>query len=109
MTPKKIMIFALTLASIFSAIYLPLTTTKQKNEDLPIKEQNNVVTNTKFYVIKSNNGKISVYSSEQNEPLYTLDSPYVRDLPESDQELLEKGMIANSKEEVIKILEDYDY
>ena len=42
------------------------------------------------------------------EPIHTLDSPYVRDLPEYDRKLLETGIIAHSNAELLKILEDYD-
>ncbi len=110
MTPKKVITYLLSSAFIFSAIYLPINSLKRIDDVEPIKEQsNNNIVKEDIYTVRSHNGKISVFSQNQEEPIYTLDSPYVRDLPEHDRALLNEGIIASNKEELLKILEDYDY
>ncbi len=109
MNPKRIVFCIFTVSFLFSCIYLPISATRRHEEHLPSKEQNNTITQEETFTVKSHNGKISVFSSYKSEPIYTLDSPYIRDLPEHDQILLQNGIIAKSKEELMKILEDYDY
>lgn len=72
-------------------------------------EPQNTDTETNVYIVKEYNGKIAVFLSNSTAPLYVLDDPYVRDLPEYDREMLKNGIIANNNSELIKILEDYDY
>lgn len=74
----------------------------EKGAKIDISSQN------EYYIIKEYDGKIAVFSNNFDKPIHTLDSPYVRDLPEYDRELLEEGIVANSKDELTKILEDYD-
>lgn len=61
------------------------------------------------YLIKEYNGKIAVFSKEGTSPLYTFETPYVRDLPEYDQKLLKEGIIADTNSKLLEILQDYDY
>ncbi|MBQ3550752.1 MAG: hypothetical protein IJA41_07200 [Clostridia bacterium] len=61
------------------------------------------------YLIKEYNGKIAVFSKEGTSPLYTFESPYVRDLPEYDRKLLKEGIFADSNAKLLEILQDYDF
>ena len=98
-------------ALVFSAVYLPLDVT---NEPLTYyyepPAQSNVQSAEEFkgYTVKEHNGKISVFENGSAEPIYTLDSPFVRDLPIKDREILTKGINARNEAELLKILEDYD-
>ncbi len=61
-----------------------------------------------YYIVKQHNDRIAVFISGNDEPLQILDSPFVRDLPEYDQQILSKGIIVNNNEELLRVLEDYD-
>lgn len=97
--------------SVFSAIYLPLD---YSNKPLayyyepPTQSEVQSVKEFSGYTVKEHNGRISVFESGSSEPIYSLDSPFVRDLPPKDREILNKGINAESEEELLKILEDYD-
>ncbi len=108
MLPKIICTYAFSAVLLFSAVYLSLDTRYEPTEEPTPSEQDAAVTPEK-YTVKQVDGKISVFKGDDKEPLYTLDSPYVRDLPEYDRMVLEQGITADSKEELLKILEDYDY
>ena len=109
MIPKIICTYCFAAAAIFSSIYLPFNTSSpKKTVKIEPETEENISITIHSYTIKQHNGKISVFTNDKNEPIYTLDSPYIRDLPKYDQEILEKGITVNSKEELIKTLEDYD-
>ena len=61
------------------------------------------------YTVKELNGKIAIFENGNEEPLRVLESPFVRDLPSFDRQLLKEGIIARDETELIAILEDYDY
>lgn len=102
-------VFATTL--VFSAIYLPLDYSEKSvtgNFEHPTQSDVQSVKEFAGYTVKEHNGKISVFENGSAEPLYSLDSPFVRDLPIKDREILTKGINARNEEELLKILEDYD-
>ncbi len=104
---KKIITFTFVASFVFSVAYLSTDLSHTEPSHVP-SDENIISTKTEKYTVKHYNGKISVFLGDQAEPIYTLDSPYVRDLPEYDQQLLATGIVAETKEELIKILEDYD-
>lgn len=81
---------------------------KRQNVDEPDRQPTDISAEQAGYCVKSHNGKIAVFIDGEVEPIHTLDSPYVRDLPEYDRKLLETGITADSNAELLKILEDYD-
>ncbi len=98
-------------ALVFSGIYLPLdyiNTPLTYYYEPPTQSEIQSVKEFSGYTVKEYNGKISVFENGSSEPLYSLDSPFVRDLPDYDRELLTKGIKAGSDEELLRILEDYD-
>lgn len=103
---KKILTIVMIASTIFSSTYL-ICETINRNESQNVKIQLNENKNER-YTIKAHNGKISVFEINSTKPIYTLDSPYIRDLPKYDQLLLNNGIEANSMQEVLEILEDYD-
>ena len=59
-----------------------------------------------YYTVTEYEGKIAVFKNEDNIPFEIYDS-FTAVLPETDRELLKKGIIANSTEELQRIIEDY--
>lgn len=57
------------------------------------------------YVVKAYEGIIGIFDGE-NDLLYTVDV-YIKTLPAKDRALLEKGIYADSHEELLEILGDY--
>lgn len=105
-TSKKIII-TLCIALIIVSGYA-FTVTSLSSNDNSKEEPKSTETSPVYYIVKQYKDRIAVYSSEKDEPIQILDSPFVRDLPEYDQKLLSKGIIVKTNEELLKILEDYD-
>ena len=59
-----------------------------------------------IYTIKEYNGHIGVFLNDETQPYKEVNVP-LSALPAEDQELLKKGITANSQGEVQIILEDY--
>ena len=59
-----------------------------------------------YYTVMEYEGKIAVFKNEENIPFEIFDS-FAAVLPDTDRELLKNGIIANSTEELQKIIEDY--
>ena len=96
---------------LFSFIYIPLdhnTKPITYYYEPQISTNNTSAVKTDRFTVKEHNGKIAVFESDNANPLYVLDSPFIRDLPPADQELLKTGIKADTEEELLKILEDYD-
>ena len=103
---KKIIITicsALIVISCYVFTFTILTSDVKPTETPKITETPPV-----FYIVKQHNDRIAVFVNGNNEPLQILDSPFVRDLPEYDRQMLSKGIIVETNEELLKILEDYD-
>ncbi len=108
---KKILLkFSLSIITAVSVCVLSVSAIKTHT---PPKTPSTPATDTssksEHYVVKGINGKIGVFFENDTTPLYVLDGPYIRDLPEYDQKLLEQGIVADDNTELLKILEDYDY
>ena len=74
-------------------------------ESQPVFENTTVTTNEdKIYTVKEFNGKIGVYLNGDFQ--YDLDI-YVSTLPEKDKQLLSKGIIATSEQELNEIISVY--
>ncbi len=72
-------------------------------------DNSNITTMTSqsnIYTIKEYNGHIGVFLNDETHP-YKEVNVSLSTLPEEDQELLKKGITANSQGEVQIILEDY--
>ena len=72
-------------------------------------DNSNITTMTSqsnIYTIKEYNGHIGVFLNDETQP-YKEVNVSLSTLPEEDQELLKKGITANSQGEVQIILEDY--
>lgn len=87
---------------VFSAVYLTVDAISAKTNE------NNGNKPEIIYTVKEFEGKIAVFKSGNNTPERILDSPYIRDLPEYDRDLLRVGIPAYSEAELNLILEDYD-
>ena len=62
--------------------------------------------NNQSFIVRVHNGTIGVFNMD-GELEYSLEI-YVKTLPELDRALLERGIFAKDKTELLKILEDYD-
>lgn len=104
---KQIFASILVAVSAFSATYLVCDFITPQVAETPqnIEQENTTQEN---YTVKSYKGKISVFKDNLAEPIYTLDSPYIRDLTQHDRNLLEEGINATSLEQLRQILEDFD-
>ena len=58
------------------------------------------------FVIKEHKGSVAVFENGKNDPIKETET-LVADLPLADQEILKKGIDVSSKEELLRILEDY--
>ena len=59
------------------------------------------------FVLKTYEGKIALFRENSEKPYQILDIE-VYLLPDADRELLEQGILAESEEELKKILEDWE-
>ncbi len=103
---KKIIITICSAIIIISSYAFTITalTAKAKPSETPKITETPPV----YYIVKQHNDRIAVFINGKDEPLQILDSPFVRDLPEYDQQILSKGIIVNNNEELLRVLEDYD-
>ena len=58
------------------------------------------------FVIKEHNGSVAVFENGKKNPIKETET-LVADLPLADREILKKGINVSSKEELLRILEDY--
>ncbi len=79
----------------------------EKNLVSASQPQNDVPKNqSSGYLIKEYKGNIAVFEKNEKVPFRTT-CITVSELPETDRSLLKKGILANSREEMDSILEDY--
>ena len=88
------------ISYITEVVYIPVYTDSDSIE--VTEEETEMICN---YFIKSYEGKIGIFN-ESNLLIKTLDVN-IKTLPKTDQDLLKKGLCVNSKDELIKIIEDY--
>lgn len=93
-------------AAVFSCIILGFDV--EKPTQCTIEEQRRAITAESGYTVKEYEGKIAVFRENGELPLYVFDSPYIRDLPQYDRELLKIGLKAENNTQLLQILEDYD-
>lgn len=89
-----------------TALYLTLTLILDNRAAASEQRQKSY---TPGYTVKEYEGRIAIFENGNEQPLRVLQSPFVRDLPTFDRQLLEEGVIAHNESELIDILEDYDY
>lgn len=94
------------ITSVISVLIAYSINYKTQTSELKTKPKATVTTIK--YTVKEYNGKIAVFENGNTEPLKVMESPYIRDLPKTDQEILSQGIIVYDKTELNKILEDYD-
>ena len=94
------------IISIVAVTVAYSTSHKTKSSNPKQKPKATITTNT--FTVKEYNGKIAVFENGSSEPIKTIESPYIRDLPENDQILLAQGITVNGEAELNKLLEDYD-
>ncbi len=58
------------------------------------------------YLVKAENGKIAIYKTDSDSPLYTTDA-LVSTLPKADIEKLRAGIAVKDERELRRILQDY--
>jgi hypothetical protein len=76
---------------------------KSVEKILSDKQETNICTE---YVIKEHKGKMAIFENNSEEPLNIIDIDVIN-LPPEDKELLKKGVIVRTEEELMQILEDY--
>ena len=104
---KKIIISLFIASVIYSVFVLSIVTINNKKQQKP-EPKFEISAEIESYQVKSHNNRIAVFIDGEQSPLYTLDNPLITDLPEYDRGLLDKGITAKSKGELLEILEDYD-
>ena len=87
---------------IISAVIIPANADSSNAYQIAqaFDEQDNV------YVIKENNGSLSVYLEGESEPIITTETN-VSVLPKNDQKELEQGVRVKGEKALQKALEDY--
>lgn len=58
------------------------------------------------YILSEYEGKLAIYKNGENMPISVYET-YLSSLPEKDKELIEKGIIIESTEELQSLIEDY--
>ena len=61
---------------------------------------------TEGYVIKESGGRVAVFKQGEEKPLMITET-YLNNLPKTDAEKLKKGVPAEDKKQLRKLLEDY--
>lgn len=74
------------------------------NSSLPIQVSSQSISG---YMLKVYNGKIGVFKIGENSPIEELDV-CIEDLPTADRFILQKGVYAEDKETLHRIMEDYE-
>ena len=106
----SIMLLVGLMLTLFIALFVLLnnkieSVNSRFEESQPVFENTTVTTNEdKIYTVKEFNGKIGVYLNGDFQ--YDLDI-YVSTLPEKDKQLLSKGIIATSEQELNEIISVY--
>ncbi len=59
------------------------------------------------YLLKEYNGQIGAFAPGETEPFYILETPFSI-LPAEDQSQLTAGIEAESKEELMRLIEDFE-
>ena len=98
----KIITCAISVLTIFSIGFL---TTFKISELKTASVQTVTTKEPSIYVLKNNNGKLAVFS-EDNELLYEYDFN-VYSLPEKDIEILNKGLVVEGLSNLRSAIEDY--
>ncbi len=104
---KSTIITAIIVATSVITVLIAYST-NYKTQPSELKTKPKATITTIKYTVKEYNGKIAVFENGNTEPIKVMESPFIRDLPAKDQELLSQGIVANDKAELNKILEDYD-
>lgn len=79
-----------------------------KEDDFSLKKEEKIAQDQVIgdFIIKEYNGSVAVFENGKTLPFKTTET-MVDDLPATDRELLKKGIIVGSKEELSRVLEDY--
>lgn len=113
---KKVFIFSIFLLGLIIVLSIVICYFLLSNKLLNIKNEpqdtmievnkpvDEIVSETVQYEVKSYNGKIGIFKN--NSLVYTLDT-YVFTLPESDKELLKRGIILTNIDDLKKLIEEY--
>ncbi len=107
MKPINKLLITIIIAVLVVSVYALIFSNVNQPKAIAEAPQNISAPKT-VYLIKEYNGKIAVFLNNEPNPINILESPFVRDLPEYDQRILKEGIIAQSNQELLKILEDYD-
>ncbi|MBQ2676181.1 MAG: hypothetical protein IJF54_02110 [Clostridia bacterium] len=99
MIPRLIKLTIISVVATIAAITITLDSAAAKDS-----AQN---PSPHLYLMKESDGKIAIYKYNTNVPFQVLDV-YVDSLPEADRELLKQGINADSKEQLSRLIEDYD-
>lgn len=105
---KQIISAIMAVIAVFSLIWITTGPTKSIEHETNSSSKNQTTTTPGGYKITEYEGKIAVFAEGSQSPIYILDSPYLRDLPTYDQNLIKNGIYAATDKDVQKIIEDYD-
>ena len=105
---KKLIITVFASAVLFSLFVLIVEGLRADPAPPPTEPKAPISAETNQYRVKAHEGRIAVFLEGEAEPLYILDTPLLSELPQYDRDILTKGIIAESRAELSKILEDYD-
>lgn len=104
-TFKKIYAVLL-LLSVFTLSY-NLKIDNSLNKHLaPVEQSQTSVCEKTVYTLKEYNGKIAVFCSDEPEPVKVLER-FVKELPEEDKKLINRGISVYSESQLQKLIEDY--
>ena len=99
---KRLFIFLVGMTVCFMIIFFVSLGEKTNTANLP-----EVSTPNPLYIVKDNDGIITIYRYDENEPYETTDIR-IDSLPEYDRESLKKGIFVYSDEQLGRLMEDFD-
>ncbi len=110
MNPKFKLLYrsVITLLIALVAMTTILSSCKDRNTTGQNINQSRYTPATAAYTVREYGGRIAVFSGDNSNPDYILESPLVRDLPFADRQALGEGVEVSNTEELSEVLQDYD-
>ncbi|MBR4092684.1 MAG: hypothetical protein IKK32_05765 [Oscillospiraceae bacterium] len=104
---EKITILALGSLALLSLATMTISVmTDNDNTETKVINAETVITEKRYYILKEYNGKIASFYYDDERPIDVFDVS-VNSFGEYDKQALYKGIIADSEEELNRLIEDY--
>ena len=104
---EKIVILTLGSLALLSLVTMTISVmTDNDNTETKAINAETIITEKGYYILKEYNGKIASFYYDDENPIDVFDVS-VNSFGEYDKQALYKGIIADSEEELNRLIEDY--